>query len=71
MPSWAKLVLRTVAVLDAVLAALGTYWLLLSVDRFFVRYRPHFEAPNFGIAFAVMASINLVFLGFFFGQLCD
>jgi hypothetical protein len=65
MPAWAKIVLRSVGTLDAVLAVLGFYWLVFFVHNVLARARPDPYAPYFGISFAVMTAINIAFLALF------
>src|SRR6267378_1681139 len=65
MPAWAKIVLRSVGTLNAVLAVLGFYWLVFFVHNVLARARPDPYAPYFGISFAVMTAINIAFLALF------
>ena len=62
MPNWSKAVLRTIGALDAVLTALGTYFLVSSVwgGVFSLETRP--DTPYFKIAFEVMTAVNAGFL---------
>ncbi len=67
MPTWAKIVLRTVGTVNAAAVSLGTVFLMDSVYRVLTGHitEPH-DAPYFRFAFAVMALIELAFLGVLF-----
>ena len=65
MPTWAKIVLRTVGALNVALAVLGSYGVFWGMHAVLglVPSRPDY--PYVGIAFALMTAINLTFLVLF------
>jgi hypothetical protein len=65
MSLWAKVVLWTVAVINAALTVWGIYEMLNPVDSFWNGWRPHLDAPYFGIVFVVMTLINITLLVLF------
>ncbi len=62
MAKWSNAVLRTIAVLDAVLSLFGFYFIVMSVwgGTFSLGYKA--EAPYFRTAFVAMTTANLIFL---------
>lgn len=63
MPTWAKIVLRTVGAVNAAAVSVGAVFLVDSVYRVLTGHitEPR-DAPYFRFAFAVMALIELAFL---------
>jgi hypothetical protein len=66
MPTWAKIVLRSVGIVNSAVLLLGLsfmtesiYWVLTG------RVKAHSDTPYFHVAFTIMAIVELVFISIF------
>ena len=62
MPTWSKVVLRTVGALDAILCILGLYLLLVPILRGLFALNASADTPYFRIAFGTILITNAVLL---------
>ncbi len=62
IPKWARVVLRTVGVVNVALVLLGASFLVDSVRFFLIKYTPDPSIPYFRPAFVSMTLVNIAFL---------